>query len=91
MTSSKEDVFRVIGDWCGEFTGERWIPRTKASDAELCARMNGGAGDLRRHRAHIDVTVMTYISPRYNEAAVVKRINELAEVASKLITRAHIS
>ena len=21
--------------WCGEFTGHRWIPRTKASDAEL--------------------------------------------------------
>ena len=47
----------------------RWIPLTKASDAELlmfsliCACTNGwanggDAGDLRRHRAHYDVTVM---------------------------------
>ena len=35
----------------GEFTGPRWIPRKKASDTEE-------AGDLRRHRAHYDVTVM---------------------------------
>ena len=27
--------FRVTGHLCGEFTGPRWIPRTKASDAEL--------------------------------------------------------
>ena len=27
--------FRVTGHLCGEFTGERWIPRTKASDAEF--------------------------------------------------------
>ena len=27
--------FRVTGHLCGEFTGRRWIPRTKASDAEL--------------------------------------------------------
>ena len=26
---------RVTGHLCGEFTGPRWIPRTKASDAEL--------------------------------------------------------
>ena len=47
----------------------RWIPRTKASDAELrcfsliCASINGWvnspkACDLRRHRAHYDVTWM---------------------------------
>ena len=24
------------GPLCGEFTGHRWIPRTKASDAEFC-------------------------------------------------------
>ena len=53
-----------------EFTGHRWIPLTKASDAELwcfhsliCVWMNNRvnnreAGDLRRHRAHYDVTVM---------------------------------
>ena len=27
--------FRVAGHLCGEFTGPRWIPHTKASDAEL--------------------------------------------------------
>ena len=35
MTSSKGNIFRVTGHLCGEFTGDRWIPRTKASDAEL--------------------------------------------------------
>ena len=27
--------FRVTGHLCGEFTGPRWIPHTKASDVEL--------------------------------------------------------
>ena len=35
MTSSNGNIFRVIGPFCGEFTGHRWIPLTKASDAEL--------------------------------------------------------
>ena len=35
MTSSNENIFCVTGHLCGEFTGHRWIPRTKASDAEL--------------------------------------------------------
>ena len=35
MTSSNGNIFRVTGHWCGEFTGHRWIPRTKASNAEL--------------------------------------------------------
>ena len=66
MTSSNGNIFRVTGHLCEELTGDRWIPRTKASDAELsliCARINAWvnndeAGDLRRHRAHYDVTVM---------------------------------
>ena len=36
MTSSNGNIFRVTGHLCGEFPGPRWIPRTKASDAELC-------------------------------------------------------
>ena len=47
MTSSNGNIFRVTGRlpvW-GESTGHRWIPLTIASD-------------LRRHRAHYDVTVM---------------------------------
>ena len=35
MTSSNGNFFPVIGPVCGEFTGHRWIPLTKASDAEL--------------------------------------------------------
>ena len=35
MTSSNGDIFRVTGHLRGEFTGHRWNPRTKASDAEL--------------------------------------------------------
>ena len=35
MTSSNGNIFRVTGHLCGEFTGPRWIPNTKASDAEL--------------------------------------------------------
>ena len=34
----------------GEFTGHRWIPLTKASEAGRC--------DLRRNRGHYHVTVM---------------------------------
>ena len=37
MTSSNGNIFRVTGHLCGEFTGHRWIPRTKASDTELDA------------------------------------------------------
>ena len=68
MTSSNGNIFRVTGLLCGEFTGHRWIHRTKTSDAELrcflgSARINvwannRDAGDLRRHRAHYDVIVM---------------------------------
>ena len=35
MTSSNGNIFRVTGHLCRKFTGDRWIPRTKASDAEL--------------------------------------------------------
>ena len=35
MMSSNGNIFRVIGHLCWEFTGHRWIPHTKASDAEL--------------------------------------------------------
>ena len=35
MTSSNGNIFRVTGHLCREFTGHRWIPRTKASDSEL--------------------------------------------------------
>ena len=36
MTSSNENIFRVTGPSWRESTGYRWIPFTKAHDAELC-------------------------------------------------------
>ena len=35
MTSSNGNIFRGTGPLWGESTGDRWIPRSKASDAEL--------------------------------------------------------
>ena len=34
-TWSNGKFFLITGHLCGEFTGPRWIPRTKASDTEL--------------------------------------------------------
>ena len=71
MTSSNGKIFRVTGPLCGEFTGHRWIPLTKASDAELWCFLwsapwingwvnNREAGDLRRQHAHCDVIVISW-------------------------------
>ena len=35
MTSLNGNIFRITGPLWGEFTGPRWIPLTKDSDAEL--------------------------------------------------------
>ena len=35
MTSSNGNILRVTGPLCAAFTGHRWIPLTKVSDAEL--------------------------------------------------------
>ena len=72
MTSSNANIFRVTGPMWGEFTGHRWIPLTKARDAELWCFLwsapwingsvnNGEAGDLRRHHAHYDVIMYNVI------------------------------
>ena len=69
MTSSNGNIFRVTGPLCGEFTGHRWLPLTKASDSELWCLLwyapwingwinNREAGDFKRHRAHYDVIVI---------------------------------
>ena len=68
MTLSNENIFRVTGTLCGEFTAHQWIHLKKASDAELWCFLrfapwingwvnNGEAGDLRCHRAQYDVIV----------------------------------
>ena len=74
MTSSNGNISRVTGTLCGEFTGLRWIPPAKASDAGLwwflwsAPWINGWvnnrkAGVLRRYRAQYDVIVMTDCDP----------------------------
>ena len=40
MSSSNGSISRVTGPFCGEFTGHRWIPLKKASDAGLFFRLN---------------------------------------------------
>ena len=35
MTWSNGNIFCITGPLCGEFTGHRWIPHTKASDTDL--------------------------------------------------------
>ena len=35
MAPFNGNIIRVTGPLCGEFTGHRWIPLTKASDTEL--------------------------------------------------------
>ena len=64
MTSSNGKIFRVTGYLCVtvEFTAQR--PVTRSFDVFFDLRRkkrlskNGEAGELRRHRAHNDVTVM---------------------------------
>ena len=69
MTSSNRNIFCVAGSLWGESTGHRWIPLAKAIDAKRWCFLwsapgkngwanNRGAGDLRRHCAQYDVTVM---------------------------------
>ena len=70
VTSSNENLFRVTGPLWGESTGHRWIPSHKVQRrgalifSFFCTWTNAWAntrhaGDLRRHRSHYDVTVMS--------------------------------
>ena len=81
MTSSNGSMFRITGPLCGEFTGLRWIPCTKASEAQLWCFLwsapwingwvnNREAGNLRRHRAHYDVIVLMHVCPCYDAITV---------------------
>ena len=68
MTSSNGSIFRVTGHLCGEFTGPGEFPTQRPVmrrfDVSLIrVWMNGWvnnreSGDLRRYRAHYDVSVM---------------------------------
>ena len=66
----KWNIFRVTWPLWGEPRGHRWIPLTRPVARSflfslICAWTKGWinnryAGDLRRHRAHYDVTAMLY-------------------------------
>ena len=56
MTSSKANIFRDTGSLCGEFTGRRWIPHTKVSNAELWCFLWSAHwinGWINNHKAHM--------------------------------------
>ena len=70
MMSSYRNIFRITGHLCGEFTGHRWTPPHKGQWRRAlifsfnCTWINswvnnGEAGDLRCHRTHYDVIVMS--------------------------------
>ena len=69
MTSSNGYIFHVTGPLCeeftspGEFPAQRLVTRNFDVFFDLCLNNgwvnNRDAGDLRSHRAHYDLTVMT--------------------------------
>ena len=77
MSSSNENISRVTGPLCEEFTGPGEFPAHKGQwrgalmFSLICAWINDWvnkreAGDLRRHRGHYDVNVMiTRDAPSY--------------------------
>ena len=74
VTSSNGNIFSVTGPLWGESTAHRWIPLTKTNDEELWyflwsapektrrKQSRRDTGDLRRYRAHYDVTVMYWVT-----------------------------
>ena len=85
MTSSNGNIFRVTGHLCEEFTGDRWSPhkgqwRGALMFSLICVWINGWvnnreAGDLRRYRAHHDVTVMKKIHRKISESLEAVRLD----------------
>ena len=75
MTSSNGNISRVSGLSCGEFTDHRqW--RGASMFSLICTwtnswANNGGAGDLRRRRAHFDVIVMRIVSSAANSTVAI--------------------
>ena len=76
-TSSNGNIFRVTVPLCGEFAGDRWIPLTVN---------NRYASDLRRRRAHHDVTVI--ISHKSAPTKIPSAWSRLGEVC---LVRYHVS
>ena len=78
MKSSNGNIFRVTGSLCVEFIGHRWIHKGQWRGALMfplvCSWTNSwvndiDASDLRRHRAHYDIIVL---SIRLKSAVIAK-------------------
>ena len=89
MTPSNGNIFRVIVPLLEVSTGLRWIPFTKASDAELWYFLRPGSkqmveqiaryvADLRRHRAHYDVSVM--LTPSSIDERPLQYVQQLRQI-----------
>ena len=71
MTSSNRNIFRVTGPLCGnlpangEFPSQRPVRRSPGVFLDLRVNKHSSkqreAGDMIRHRAHYDVTLMVYL------------------------------
>ena len=66
LTSLSGNIFRVTGPLWWEFTGHKGQWRRALMFSVICAWSNGwannrDAGDLRGHRAHYDVNVMSRV------------------------------
>ena len=89
MTSSHGNIFRVTGHLCGEFTGHRWIPLTKASDAELwCFRwFVTPSCSLRRHYNVFSALVIA-LNPLFPADAVcrLRTWTPLAQLMARCLT-----
>ena len=81
IKSDQTDTFSALLALCamnspvtGEFPAQRPVTRSFEVFFDLCLnkrmRTHREAGDLRRHRAHYDVTVMQMISMIYKSTAV---------------------
>ena len=81
MTLSNGNIFRVASPFWEKSTGPRWISFTKGSgavffDLRLNKRLSKlnyrDTGDLRRHRARYDVTVISH--DKFPEAPLLTEI-----------------
>ena len=85
------NIFRVTGPLCGEFTDHRWIvsqsPVARLFDIFFDSRE---AGDLKRHRAHYNVSVMTicYVA-MFRRADITLYIGTPIKVAANVFKNKH--
>ena len=94
------NIFCVTCPLCEDFFDDRWIPHTKASDAEFWCFLwkknawvnNRDAGDLRRHHARYDVVTVTHLTQQNSITHVSQDIRFILWNFSKSICcNVHIS